>query len=172
MTDTKKAPPTSQAAKRKGNFLFDKAVREEADRRGLGGGTLGLGQVRLVKGETKPGMVVFGALAGIPVQQTASQVVLQQLMGASPTVADGVTAGAGVAVHLLARTSFTLGLAFSMLAPFVAQGTQKAVSWIAGVFRPALPATGTAPAGGALGNRQRTQAPQSSMVTKLRTSAA
>lgn len=87
----------------------------------------GLGMARLVNGEVKPGQIVVGAVVGVPVQQLLSKLLLQQVLGAKEMVGDGVTGLGGVVLHLIARSSFTLGLGTSLLLPFVADITDWAL---------------------------------------------
>lgn len=101
-----------------------------------------LGAMRLVNGEVKPGMVVLGATLAVPVQQTLSKILLQQTLGANEMVGDGVTGLAGILLHLVARTSFTLGFGTSLVLPFVADLTNWALVQV-GVVK-----SYTAPLGG------------------------
>ena len=87
----------------------------------------GLGMARLVNGEVKPVHIVAGAVIGVPVQQLLSKLLLQQVLGAKEMVGDGVTGLGGVVLHLIARSSFTLGLGTSLLLPFVADITDWAL---------------------------------------------
>lgn len=87
----------------------------------------GLGMARLVNGEVKPIHIVAGAVIGVPVQQLLSKLLLQQVLGAKEMVGDGVTGLGGVLLHLIARSSFTLGLGTSLLLPFVADVTDWAL---------------------------------------------
>lgn len=87
----------------------------------------GLGMARLVNGEVKPGQIVVGAVVGVPVQQLLSKLLLQQVLGAKEMVGDGVTGLGGIVLHLIARSSFTLGLGTSLLLPFVADITDWAL---------------------------------------------
>lgn len=153
MTQATKAPPTSAA--RKGNKLFD---YNEAIRKSGGMGDLGLAGVTLVKGQMKPGQTLFGVVAGIPAQQLASQVVVQQLLGGSAMTGNIVAGAAGAGLHFWFRSSFTLGLGLAMAAPLVAQLTQYGVSWLANLLRPstATLVSGAKPPMSGIQNQQRT----------------
>lgn len=143
----------------KGNKLFDMA--EVVNSRPLAGTGdfrgkfpaqqhpgLGMG---IVQGTLTPGGVSAGVLLGVPIQQTLSQLVFQQMIGAGSVLADGLTMATGWLMHfLLGRTSFTLGLALSTTAPFLADGTQYLISWLSGLFTPSvmIPVPAPAPAPG------------------------
>jgi hypothetical protein len=104
-----------------------------------------LGAMRLVNGEVKPGMVVLGATFAVPVQQALSKVLLQQTLGANEMVGDGVTGLAGILLHLVARTSFTLGFGTSLVLPFVADLTNWALVQVGLVKTFTAPLSGTRP---------------------------
>jgi hypothetical protein len=93
----------------------------------------GLGAMRLVNGEVKAGAVVLGAVFAVPVQQGLSKILLQQTLGANEMVGDGVVGLTGILLHLLARTSFTLGFGTSLVLPFVADLTNWALMQVGAV---------------------------------------
>lgn len=105
----------------------------------------GLGAMRLVNGEVKAGAVVLGAVVAVPVQQLASKVLLQQALGANEMVGDGVTGLAGILLHLVARSSFTLGFGTSLLLPFVADLTNWALVKVGAVKTGAAAMSGARP---------------------------
>lgn len=97
----------------------------------------GLGLSRmLVHGDVNPGALVGGGFLGVVAHAGLSRIVLQQGFGTSPMVGDGIVGGAGLILHLLARSSLTLGVAFTTVFPFVvdlvnaglkAVGVEKAI---------------------------------------------